>query len=385
MVLATALAVASLPVLALPANAAVVEPPPLPFDITIFPERDFVSVAWNAAARPLTFDLTRNGVVIGRAASGQVSPALTTDASPEHILEVNHPGGLCWAGSTPDILPGDRLQVRESGAAADTGFAATTQNVTAQQAVASGSTGIVVRGTAFNADGSPMDLGLIEQRIINPAFVTDGIGKRDIRATSDGGSRRPDHRRRAGTGPRRTPVSRPRRSGTPSPARRGGWRGRRTDAAGNRLGVTIYEAGLVGGPGFGGCPAAAVYSIFGPSSAVNASNIAAGLTLTGSSHDATSVTVTLNDSDPATPAATAAATPAAGSYSVAFNGTQLNGLRDGTLTATSSFVTPAGTIPDRRTGTSVLKDTVIPGAPTSDTPAGAVRPGPARDPEPACR
>ena len=104
-------------------------------------------------------------MVIGRAASGQVSPALTTDA--DGLLEVNHPGGLCWAGSTPDILPGDRLQVRESGAAADTGFAATTQNVTAQQAVASGSTGIVVRGTAFNADGSPMDLGLIEQRIIN--------------------------------------------------------------------------------------------------------------------------------------------------------------------------------------------------------------------------
>ena len=366
-VLATALAVASLPVLALPANAAVVEPPPLPFDITIFPERDFVSVAWNAAARPLTFDLTRNGVVIGRAASGQVSPALTTDASPEHILEVNHPGGLCWAGSTPDILPGDRLQVRESGAAADTGFAATTQNVTAQQAVASGSTGIVVRGTAFNADGSPMDLGLIEQRIINPAFVTDGIGKRDIRATSDGGSRGLI----TGSGGNWTATYTGLTAAQVRDAVAGETRGmawQRTDAAGNRLGVTIYEAGLVGGPGFGGCPAAAVYSIFGPSSAVNASNIAAGLSLTGSSHDATSVTVTLNDSDPATPAATAAATPAAGSYSVAFNGTQLNGLRDGTLTATSSFVTPGGTIAG--TGTSVLKDTVVPGAPTSDTPAG---------------
>ena len=141
-----------------------------------------------------------------------------------------------------------------------------------------------------------------------------------------------------------------------------------TDAAGNRLGVTIYEAGLIGGPGFGGCPAAAVYSIFGPSSAVNASNIGAGLTLSGGSNDATGVTVTLDDSDPATPAATATAVPTASSYSVLFNSVQLSGLRDGTLTATSSFVTPAGTIPG--TGTSVLKDTVAPSAPTSDTAPG---------------
>ena len=131
MTLSTAMAMVSLPVLALPANAAVQEPPPFPLDITIFPERDFVSITWDGAGKELTFDLTRNGVVIGHAASAQVSPALTTDAA-ENILEVNHPGGLCWAGSTPDILPGDRLQVRESGAAVDTGIAATTQNMTAQ-------------------------------------------------------------------------------------------------------------------------------------------------------------------------------------------------------------------------------------------------------------
>ena len=180
------MAMVSLPVLALPANAAVVEPPPLPFDITIFPERDFVSVAWDGAGKELTFDLTRNGVVIGHAASAQVTPALTTDAA-ENLLEVNHPGGLCWAGSTPDILPGDRLVVSESGNLVD-GIAATTQNVTAQPVIQDAAGNLVVTGTAFNADGSPMDLSLMEQRIIQPAFVTDGIGKRDIRATSDGGS-----------------------------------------------------------------------------------------------------------------------------------------------------------------------------------------------------
>ena len=28
-----------------------------------------------------------------------------------------------------------------------------------------------------------------------------------------------------------------------------------TNANGDRFGLTIYEAGLIGGPGFGGCPA----------------------------------------------------------------------------------------------------------------------------------
>src|SRR4029077_15123942 len=136
------LGVASIPSLATSADAAIVDPPPSPFVVTIFPERDFVSVEWDNSGKQLSFDLVRNGVVIGHAASDQVTPALTTAA--DGVLEINHPGGLCWAGSTPDVLPGDQLVTTESGTA--NGVAATTLNVTAQQAQEVG-TDLVVHGT----------------------------------------------------------------------------------------------------------------------------------------------------------------------------------------------------------------------------------------------
>jgi hypothetical protein len=69
--------------------------------------------------------------------------------------------------------------------------------------------------------------------------------------------------------------------------------------------------------------------------------------------------------------ATATPTPASGaqSYSVTFTGDQLQGLSDGTLTATSSFeLTAGGTISGG--GTTLVKDLVAPGAPTIDTPSG---------------
>jgi hypothetical protein len=147
-------------------------------------------------------------------------------------------------------------------------------------------------------------------------------------------------------------------------------------ASGERLGVTIYEAGLTGGPGMPECPAAAVNSVASASPpTVNAANLAGGLTLTGASHNARAVTVTLDDGNPATPAASASATPStaagSGAYAVHFPGAQLAGLSDGILTATSSFATTAGTIPG--SGRSILKDTVVPLPPTSDTRSGRYR------------
>ena len=73
-----------------------------------------------------------------------------------------------------------------------------------------------------------------------------------------------------------------------------------TNAAGERLGLTIFEAGLSGGPGMAECPAQASYSVVGATpNAVNAANVTRGLTLTGAAQDASRVTVTLNDRDAA--------------------------------------------------------------------------------------
>src|SRR5439155_9666212 len=51
------------------------------------------------------------------------------------------------------------------------------------------------------------------------------------------------------------------------------WMG--TNAAGDRLGITIFEAGQFGGPGMGNCPAGARNIVTSPG-VVNATDVAAG-------------------------------------------------------------------------------------------------------------
>lgn len=354
-----------------PSFAAVVEPPSPPFDITIFPQRDFVSVTWDSPGRALTFDLTRGGVNVGHSASDLVTPALTTDA--DGLLEVNHPGGLCWAGSTPDILPGDTLTVLQTGT--PNGIAATTLNITADPAITNPAGDVVITGRALNADGTAMDLAMIEQRIISPGNLFDVNGRRNIRATSDGASLGLIEARpgvvggwvATYSGLSDADVARAIGGETRGMA----WQA--VNAAGDRLGITIYEAGVAGGPGMPECPAAAENSIASASpGVVNAANVAGGLSLSGASFNATNVTITLDDANPLTAAVSASAVPAsptgASAYTVNFTGAQIAGLADGVLTATSSFVTSAGTIAG--SGKTLLKDTVVPLAPTTDTAPG---------------
>ena len=360
-----------------PAHAAIESPPSAKFEITVFPQRDFVSAGWDAGGRALTFDLTRGGVPIGSASSnlGPGSPILTgPDDGGFHVLEVNHPGGLCWVDSTPDILPGDVLTVLEGA----NGVSVTTLNVTAEPAFVNLAGDLQVNGVALNLDGTPMDLGLVEQRIISPGNLFDVNGRRDIRATSDGASlgtlvADPDPTNVGGWIATYTGLS----SADIDRALAGETRGMAwmaTNAAGDRLGITIYEAGVTGGPGMPECPAAAVNSVAGATpEAVNAGNVAGGLALSGASFDASSVTLTLNDTNPATPAQTAApATPAsttgASSYTANFTGAQLAALSDGVLTVTSEFTTTPGVIAG--SGMNVLKDTVVPAQPTTDTTPG---------------
>jgi hypothetical protein len=231
------------------ASAAIVEPPPAPLEIVVFPERDFVVSEGGPANQALTFEIVRRGFVIGTASSSQVTPALLTDDA--GLLEVNHPGGLCWSGSTPDIMPGDKLIVRDE-ANPNNGYAVTTQNVTATQAEEVG-TNVVVHGIARNLDGTAMPLSRVEQRIVNPEFRDVGLEKRDIRATTDDGNLRADPAVRGGfiaTHSGLTAVQR--QKAVEGQTRVLGWQA--TTAAGDRLGITIYEVGEVGGPGFGGCP-----------------------------------------------------------------------------------------------------------------------------------
>lgn len=165
-------------------------PPLLPQDVTVFPQRDFTSIAGFAPNADVLVQVRRAGVVSSDALG-------RTDAS--GFVEVNHPGGVCWRNVTPDIVPADVVRVtyrntphnvlNNPTVVIGSGAAITTQNVTATQAVIAGDT-VVIKGKAQLANGSRMALSRLEVRIVNPEFIGapgSRIGKRDIRADSAGG------------------------------------------------------------------------------------------------------------------------------------------------------------------------------------------------------
>src|SRR3712207_5740405 len=86
------------------ASAAVSSPPAFPQEVTVFPERDFAVVDGWPGNTDFKMEVLRGpgDVVVGTAFG-------TTDA--DGFAEVNHPGGFCWTGFTPDILPGDTVRV----------------------------------------------------------------------------------------------------------------------------------------------------------------------------------------------------------------------------------------------------------------------------------
>src|SRR5688572_20903226 len=94
---ATIAAAAAIVVMTPALAAAVIDRPPQPpLEVVVFPQRDFVVTEGGPAGQALRFEILRNNVVIGTSSSNQVTPSLTTDA--DGLLEVNHPGGLCWSG-----------------------------------------------------------------------------------------------------------------------------------------------------------------------------------------------------------------------------------------------------------------------------------------------
>ena len=253
------------------AQTIISNPPLLPMEVTVFPSRDFTSMAGFAKNADVLIQVRRSGVI-----SDAVGRTNATGS-----IEVNHPGGVCWRNITPDIVAGDTVRITYRDTAnnrnlvpppvKDSGAATNTQNVTVAQAFETGNDTVVVKGNAILPNGSRIPLNRLEVRIVNPEFIdppSSRISKRDIRADSAGG--RID-------GPQNRPV--PGSSGTlaydsasgtsftatfrglnpeerllavAGQTRVLGWQ--QTTGAGDRLGMTIYEVGEIGGPGIAGCP-----------------------------------------------------------------------------------------------------------------------------------
>jgi hypothetical protein len=252
-VVAGGLTVASAPV----AEAAT--PPVFPNNITIFPQRDFVALEGYAAraGQFATIVVTRAGV--------ETSRAVGTVGAGDPSLEVNHPGGVCWQGVTPDIQPGDRVTVSFVGGGSDSARTLTPEVLAVEK---SGATGLVITGKR----AADVPTTQIEQRIVNPDLNDTAVGRRDVRAPARPGPYTSSLAFPTSTTFRATYQFQDNAS-TPNvnegtemrdiaadgQARALSWQA--TDTDGNRQGLTIAELGEVGGPGFGGCPPGPVSAV----------------------------------------------------------------------------------------------------------------------------
>ncbi|MEA2155792.1 MAG: large repetitive protein [Solirubrobacteraceae bacterium] len=363
------------------AAAAFVDPPPMPTLLTMFPDRDFVSIEGLQGNTGYTIRVIRNGVTIGSAHGSSAA---------DGILEVNHPGGICWEGTTPNILARDQVVATRDGDPLTDGDAGTLVELSGTQAQEAGSQ-VIVHGTGHNGPGGTLDLGSIEQRIVNPDLLALGL-KRDLRAIPGGVF--PDG---ALTADPVDPVLNPdgdhwtatydgldadqRAAAVAGQTRVLGWE--QTNAAGDRLGISIYEVGEVGGPGFGGCPAGSNYAVTGsdrPAVTKAMKDAASSLTLSGVSQGASAVDVALSDGSTEIIEPASVPQPATGAqtWSVTFSAAQLASLKDGTLTASGSYTVTDPSDPTKTTKISgvsktIAKDTVAPGDPGATPAPGTYR------------
>jgi hypothetical protein len=154
------------------------EPPAVPHSITVFPSRDFVSAeGYNPANGPVTISVLRRD---GAGGYTLISQAQNIMPGADGIAEVNHPGAACWEVITPDIRPGDvvRVTTLSTGVSDQT----TVANVTAGMPEQIDATTVRVRGTAQDANGNPLNIDLIEHRLLNPLEFSND--RRTLRAST---------------------------------------------------------------------------------------------------------------------------------------------------------------------------------------------------------
>ena len=350
-----------------PALAA--NPPVAPHSIISFPQRDFVSATGYAPGDEVVVDVLRNGHLL--ATSTPVTPQDDPKvAGFDGLVEVNHPGGGCWIGSTPDIRPGDDIRTTIlAGGAQD---ATTTANVTAQAAIEV-SNNVVVHGTAQDATGAPLPLDQIEQRIVanQQAFLANG--RRTLRAGAglDGtlAYDAPGSTSWTATYTNLDPADVTRALGAET---RILWLGA-DPAAG--VEATIYETsadpagdGLVGGPATPDCtaPAATTAVIRVDRTTVNAANVATPMVLDGvSTPDITGVDVHVPGG-----AVHSVVPTADGTWTTDIPAADLGALGQGGFNVGVHYTSAAGIAPPDEVVT-LRKDTIRPPAPHASPDAGA--------------
>lgn len=360
-----ALSVAALAVPAI-AMAVVNEPPVLPHAIISFPQRDFISGSGFGPGQHITYNIIRNGVTIA------TSDPVVADAT--GLAEVNHPGGGCWLTTTPDVLPGDQVRstVQETGVQDQT----TTANVTAARPTNPSAGTIVVRGTATAIAGGQIPIAQIEQRLVSGKDLFAKNGKRTLRASGAGADGKLSYDSATSTNFTATYTGLIAADVTRAMAAesRALWLGVNP---GTLAELTIYENPATGGPAPPCTAPLASNAItasdhtYNSAPTVNIANSGTALGLSGVAQaDVTSVSVTVTDRLGAATTPVSVALPggtAGQTWNVVVPAAQIAALADGTLTASMTYTTAAGTLAGA--GLKLAKDTIAPPAPDA-TPAG---------------
>jgi Chitobiase/beta-hexosaminidase C-terminal domain len=135
-------------------------------NITVFHNIDMVILSGWPAGATVTADVIRNGVTIGTTTGPTVTGPEGT------VLEINHgpegapADGDCWAGHTPDILPGDRIVVSFDpvglGNQLDVSEVTVDSIHFAGGPVLQPNGDVVVRGFARRFDGTPIPIAQLD-------------------------------------------------------------------------------------------------------------------------------------------------------------------------------------------------------------------------------
>jgi hypothetical protein len=156
------------------------EPPAGTHSIIGFPERDFISADGYTDAATVDVQIIRGGNIV--AGADGIVPQGSTG-----LVEVNHPGGGCWAGTTPYLSAGDIVRtVAKDAAGSTTAIDQTTvANVTAERPVQTAPGTVVVHGTAKGANGGQIPVDQIEQRLVSSSATPFAAnGRRTLRAAT---------------------------------------------------------------------------------------------------------------------------------------------------------------------------------------------------------
>ncbi|MGH2819567.1 MAG: hypothetical protein ACRDJ5_02810 [Actinomycetota bacterium] len=326
-------------------------------NVAVFHNLDFVAAFGYTLGSEMTVEVFRNGVSIGTATGNTVD----AEGDGAGAMEVNHgPEGApqpgdCWTGTTPDILPGDRVVVTADGGR-DAILVDNIKFTTGPflNKASANRTDIFIEGRASFADGRPIPIKQLdsgELRKPTPRFRANPNKVIRIPGTKNGFRAIYKAPYKHFQMPEPLSIRQQKRAILTGDHAMGYGHVDPLPAE------TQLVEGLGGGGPALGCedsPAARWAITKSSPKKVKLANLREGLTISGVSHDASSILVKLNDRNPATAPLTATAQPSSASgaqtWKVTFRPGAKPGVRgvsdlsNGTLRARARYTLEGGTI-----------------------------------------